>query len=55
MNWTSEAEQALREVPFFVRPAVRRKIEALATDHKQELIDEAFYKEARAKFSRRSP
>ena len=55
MNWTSDAEEALREVPFFVRPAVRRKIEALATDHKQELIDEAFYKEARAKFSRRSP
>ena len=55
MKWTYEAEQALREVPFFVRPAVRRKIEALATDHKQQLIDEAFYKEARAKFSRRSP
>lgn len=54
MDWTAEAEQALREVPFFVRPAVRRKIEALATELSRNLIDEAFYQGARAKFSRRS-
>ena len=55
MNWTSEAEQALREVPFFVRPAVRRKIEALATELDRQLIDDAFYTEARARFARQSP
>ena len=32
MDWTSDAEQKLKEVPFFVRPAVRRRIEALAQE-----------------------
>ncbi|QBE67992.1 hypothetical protein SynWH8101_0382 [Synechococcus sp. WH 8101] len=50
MNWTSEAEQALREVPFFVRPAVRKRIEAMARESEQDPIDLSFYTEARARF-----
>ena len=54
MNWTSDAEKALREVPFFVRPAVRRRIESMASDQKRDLIDCDFYQEARSQFARRS-
>ena len=50
MNWTSEAEQRLKEVPFFVRPAVRRKIEKLAGEAGLELVDDAFYDQAKASF-----
>jgi hypothetical protein len=32
MNWSADAEAKLKEVPFFVRPAVRRRIESLAAD-----------------------
>ena len=54
MNWTSDAEKALREVPFFVRPAVRRRIESMASEQKRDLIDNDFYQEARSQFARRS-
>ena len=30
MEWTAEAEARLKEIPFFVRPAARKKIEKLA-------------------------
>ena len=50
MNWTSEAEQALKEVPFFVRPAVRKRIEAMARESERDPIDLSFYTEARARF-----
>ena len=50
MNWTSDAEQALKEVPFFVRPAVRKRIEAMARESQRDLIDLSFYTEARARF-----
>ncbi len=32
ISWSDEAEQLLREVPFFVRPAVRRRIESPLID-----------------------
>ncbi|MCX5967120.1 MAG: PCP reductase family protein [Cyanobacteria bacterium] len=50
MNWTTEAEQRLKEVPFFVRPAVRRKIEKLASEASLEQVDGAFYDQAKASF-----
>ncbi|MEB3320521.1 MAG: PCP reductase family protein [Cyanobium sp.] len=53
MNWTSEAQTRLKEVPFFVRPAVRKRIEAMAADAALEQIDEAFYEEARARFGQK--
>lgn len=50
MNWTTEAEQRLKEVPFFVRPAVRNKIAKLATEAGLEQVDGAFYDQAKASF-----
>jgi len=50
MQWTSDAEQRLKEVPFFVRPVVRRRIESLAAEAGRIEVDAPFYKEARARF-----
>ena len=50
MNWTTNAEARLKEVPFFVRPIVRRKIEGLASEAGQNEIDEAFYEQAKSQF-----
>jgi hypothetical protein len=50
MQWSEEAEQLLREVPFFVRPAVRRRIEALAAEAGLAQVDRGFYAQARARF-----
>lgn len=50
MNWSAEAEKALKEVPFFVRPAVRKRIQAMAREAGLETIDEAFYADAKARF-----
>ncbi|QNI71736.1 PCP reductase family protein [Cyanobium sp. NS01] len=51
--WTAEAESALKEVPFFVRPAVRRRVEAMAAEAGLEQVDGAFYAEARARFGQK--
>lgn len=53
MPWTAEAEAALKEVPFFVRPAVRRRIEAMAAEAGLGQVDRAFYAEARARFGQK--
>jgi hypothetical protein len=50
MQWSEEAKRALSEVPFFVRPAVRRRIEALAGEVGLEQVDRSFYEQARARF-----
>ena len=50
MPWTSEAERKLREVPFLVRPIVRRRIESLATEAGLAEVDVDFYEEAKARF-----
>ena len=53
MEWSSEAEQALKEVPFFVRPAVRKKIESIANAAGIKLFDADGSAEARAQFNTR--
>ncbi len=53
ISWSDEAEQLLREVPFFVRPAVRRRIEALALEAGLSGVDGTFYQQARASFGRK--
>ncbi|MCS5706595.1 MAG: PCP reductase family protein [Cyanobacteriota bacterium] len=50
MNWQPDAEQRLKEVPFFVRPMVRKRIESLANEASITTIDTAFYEQAKAKF-----
>jgi hypothetical protein len=53
MDWTADAETKLKEVPFFVRPAVRRKIEAFAAESGAAAVDLPLYEQARARFSTR--
>ena len=49
MNWHPEAQVALKkDVPFFVRPAVRKRVESMAADAGLILIDLQFYTEAKA-------
>jgi len=50
MEWTPEAEAKLKEIPFFVRPAARRKIEQFAQDAGQTSITLEVYEQAKAKF-----
>jgi hypothetical protein len=50
VNWSSQAEARLKEVPFFVRPVVRKRIESLAVEAGLAEIDEAFYEHAKARF-----
>jgi hypothetical protein len=50
MQWSSDAEQRLKEVPFFVRPVVRRRIESLASEAGLEQVDLGFYEQAKAQF-----
>jgi hypothetical protein len=53
IHWSPEAEHQLKEVPFFVRPAVRKRIEAMAREAGLDSIDAAFYAQARARFGQR--
>lgn len=51
MEWTAEAEAKLKEIPFFVRPAARKKIEKLAQEMGEMVITPEIYDQAKAKFS----
>jgi hypothetical protein len=53
MNWSAEAEAKLKEIPFFVRPAVRKRIEAMASESGLNGIDLAFYEDAKARFGQK--
>ncbi|MCW6036995.1 protochlorophyllide oxidoreductase [Spirulina subsalsa FACHB-351] len=50
MEWTAEAETKLKEIPFFVRPAARKKIEKFAQEAGQTQITVEVYEQAKAKF-----
>ncbi|WP_028953131.1 PCP reductase family protein [Synechococcus sp. CC9616] len=44
MDWQTEAQAALRkDVPFFVRGAVKKRVEAMALDDGLTSIDLSFY------------
>lgn len=53
MQWSAEAEAMLKEVPFFVRPAVRKKIEKIAREKSLNEITAAVYQEAKQQFGRK--
>ena len=53
MTWSDAAQQRLKEIPFFVRPAVRKRIEKLAAEAGLAQIDEAFYEQAKAQFGQK--
>jgi hypothetical protein len=51
MDWTEEATAKLKEIPFFVRPAARKKIEKFATENGLTSITLDVYEQAKAKFN----
>ena len=53
MQWTAEAEQGLKEVPFFVRPVVRKRIESLAGEAGLSEVDKPFFEQAKAQFGQK--
>lgn len=48
--WTAEAEAKLKEIPFFVRPAARKKIEKFAQEMGATQITAEVYDQAKQKF-----
>lgn len=50
MVWTAEAEARLKEIPFFVRPAARKKIEKFAAEQGLNPITVEVYEQAKQKF-----
>lgn len=53
VQWTTEAEAMLKEIPFFVRPAARKKIEKYARENGLSEISQSVYQQARAQFGRK--
>jgi len=51
--WTTAAEALLKEIPFFVRPAARKKIEKFAKEREITEITESVYREAKQQFGRK--
>lgn len=49
-QWTPEAEARLKEIPFFVRPAARKKIEKFAQEAGITEITADIYDQAKQKF-----
>ncbi|MBD1868788.1 PCP reductase family protein [Cyanobacteria bacterium FACHB-471] len=50
IEWTSEAEARLKEIPFFVRPAARKKIEKFAQEAGVTQITVEIYERAKQRF-----
>ncbi len=50
VEWTADAEARLKEIPFFVRPAARKKIEKFAQDAGIAQITEEIYEQAKKQF-----
>ncbi|MBD1909369.1 PCP reductase family protein [Leptolyngbya sp. FACHB-8] len=48
--WTPDAEARLKEIPFFVRPAARKKIEKFAQESGITQITVEVYEQAKQKF-----
>lgn len=52
MDWQTEAQAALRkDVPFFVRGAVKKRVEAMALDDGLTSIDLSFYLSAKERMA----
>ena len=50
VEWTPEAKARLKEIPFFVRPAARKKIERFAQEAGTLKITIEVYEQAKQKF-----
>ncbi|MEE3716685.1 PCP reductase family protein [Tumidithrix elongata RA019] len=49
--WSAEVEAKLKEIPFFVRPAARKKIEKYCQDLNAPEITLEIYEQAKKKFN----
>ncbi len=50
ISWIPEAEAKLKEIPFFVRPMARKKIEAFAQAAGSQEITIEIYEQAKQQF-----
>lgn len=50
MKWTTEAEEEIRKVPFFVRKKVRQRVEKEAEEAGNRIVDLAFLNASRQRF-----
>ncbi|MGV0026760.1 PCP reductase family protein [Phormidesmis priestleyi] len=50
ISWTTDAEARLKEIPFFVRPAARKKIEKFAQEAGLRQITVEVYEQAKKQF-----
>ena len=49
MEWQADAQAALKkDVPFFVRPAVRKRVESMAEEAGLSKVELSFYVDAKA-------
>lgn len=53
VQWTTAAEALLKEIPFFVRPAARKKIEKYAREKGLAEITDTVYQQAKDQFGRK--
>jgi hypothetical protein len=52
IKWTAEAEAKIKEIPFFVRPFARKKIENYAQENGIVVIDIQVYEQAKQLFNK---
>jgi hypothetical protein len=53
IKWSSEAEAKLKDIPFFVRPFARKKIETYALEHSISLITLEIYEQVKQQFNKK--
>ncbi len=53
IEWTPEGEAKLKEIPFFVRPGARKKIENFAREKGYKTITAEVYEEAKKVFGQK--
>ncbi len=52
-TWTPAAEAKLKDIPFFVRPFARKKIEGYAQENQLSPITLEVYEEAKKRFNKK--
>lgn len=52
IKWTAEAEVKIKEIPFFVRPFARKKIENYAQENSISVITLEVYEQAKQLFNK---
>jgi hypothetical protein len=53
IKWTTEAEAKLKDIPFFVRPFARKKIEKYAQENNFSPITIEIYDQAKKMFNKK--